>query len=692
MAEADPYSVRDTGNAYLDSLIWGSRWDQTSGPITYEIWSAPDTQPWVTAEKAVIREAIASWTAVARIEMKERVGVQTDINLIKTDLDEGTYAGANGPNGEDADGLIAFDPSHFEDWRGQLQVGGFPYYAVVHEIGHALGLAHPHDNGGLSRLFPDVAFEEPGDTGRYGLNSGLYTVMSYNNYGQWWAPEDELGWGFVAGPMAFDIAAIQHIYGANLQHATGNNSYALPGANGAGTYYECIWDAAGSDRLVYSGSRDVVIDLRDAPLTGSKAGGYLSRVDGVLGGFTIANGVTIENALAGSGDDSLTGNEAANTLSGGAGADRMAGGGGNDVYLLNESGDRVLEATSGGIDQIRSSIDYTLGANVEGLRLFGSAVAAEGNESANLLAGNSKANLLEGAAGNDTLLGGAGADSLYGGTGIDVADFLGASTDLRVSLNSGTGRGGIAEGDRLRSIEGLAGGEGDDLLFGSPLANRLLGRGGDDSAYGNGGNDLLYGGAGEDRLDGGADDDTLDGWTGRDRLYAGDGEDRLAGGNENDVAYGGDGEDRLYGGSGVDGLWGGDDADLLYGGNDKDRLSGDTGHDRLQGEAGDDTVYGGAGNDTLQGQTGDDLLHGGTGKDVFIVRTSGGTDTIWDFAPGEDRLDLTSFDFANASAVRAIAQLSGGRLLLDLPGTAGGTVLLRGLDAVDDLQAGDLIL
>lgn len=63
----------------------------------------------------------------------------------------------------------------------------------------------------------------------------------------------------------------------------------------------------------------------------------------------------------------------------------------------------------------------------------------------------------------------------------------------------------------------------------------------------------------------------------------------------------------------------------------RDQLVGGRGNDLLRGEAGDDILVDGAGADTL---------HGGTGADVFILRADGATDTIADFQPGVDRLDL----------------------------------------------------
>lgn len=119
--------------------------------------------------------------------------------------------------------------------------------------------------------------------------------------------------------MALDIAQLQLKHGVSQTgHARGNNTYTLPGSNAAGTGFKAIWDTGGTDTIRYLGSRDAVISLQQATLDYSKtAGGVVSYVDGVRGGFTIAYNVWIENATTGSGNDWLQGS-LANTLDGGA--------------------------------------------------------------------------------------------------------------------------------------------------------------------------------------------------------------------------------------------------------------------------------------------------------------------------------------------------------------------------------------
>ena len=108
-------------------------------------------------------------------------------------------------------------------------------------------------------------------------------------------------------------------------------------------------------------------------------------------------------------------------LDGGAGADTMAGGAGNDTYIVDNARRRRDRSGQAGVDTVRSSLGWTLGANVENLALTGAAaINGTGNGLDNIILGNTAANVLTGGAGNDTLDGGLGADTLIGGAGNDT--------------------------------------------------------------------------------------------------------------------------------------------------------------------------------------------------------------------------------------------------------------------------------
>ena len=132
---------------------------------------------------------------------------------------------------------------------------------------------------------------------------------------------------------------------------------------------------------------------------------------------------------------------------------------------------------------------------------------------------------INGLAGDDVLIGGAGADILDGGDGKDTAYYFRDSADIEINLETGTGKGGNAEGDVLINIENIVGGNGNDRLTGNNKDN------------------ILNGFWGNDRLDGGEGDDDLDGSVGNDTLNGGSGNDRLIGRDDDDILTGGSGND-----------------------------------------------------------------------------------------------------------------------------------------------------
>jgi Ca2+-binding RTX toxin-like protein len=359
----------------------------------------------------------------------------------------------------------------------------------------------------------------------------------------------------------------------------------------------------------------------------------------------------------------------------GSGALEAWGGKGNDVFLVNNADDRTIEDRNSGIDTVKTSIGWTLSANVENLVLMESAgsINGTGNERANHLLGNSSANrldglggadILEGQGGNDTLNGGRGSDRLVGGDGSDfIAGNAGVDT-----LVGGNGADTLLGGG---SIDVIAGDAGADSIDGGEGADSLTGGDGNDTILGGIGNDLISGGAHNDRIEGGTGADVIAGDAGADSIDGGEGADSLTGGDGNDTILGGSGNDTILGGSGNDTLVGGIGADRLIGESGNDHLSGwsgaDTllgweGNDTLLGGSDDDTLTGGNGIDVLDGGPGNDLLNGGDGADIFVFNvalSTGAIDTVADFTPDSDvlRLDDDVFSAFSAGVAVTAAQL-----------------------------------
>ncbi|HTU12656.1 MAG TPA: M10 family metallopeptidase C-terminal domain-containing protein [Allosphingosinicella sp.] len=625
-----------------------------------------------------------------------------------------TYAGTPGPGVSllgsmsppdyPDEGLAQFN-SGDERWtESNLQQGGFSFVTLIHEFGHGHGLAHPHDNGGHSGIMNGVESEgvvADYTLGDFELNQAVFTMMSYEDgwqaspYGN---AETDVGYGYLGGLMAFDIAAIQDKYGVNESWATGNDTYVLKDENAAGTFYSSIWDGGGVDSIVYAGTRDANIDLRAASLQYEYGGGgWVSYAFGIYGGFTIANGVTIENATGGAGNDTLIGNAAANVLIGGAGNDAMTGGAGNDLFFVDAAGDSVVEAAGEGNDRVYAGASFALtaAASVETLSTdFNAGTAAinlTGSDVANTILGNAGTNILSGGGGNDVIDGKEGNDTLFGGTGADILYGRAGNDVLQGGAGANYLEGGIGDDsyviDNADTIVELAG-EGTDRIFanvgfvlaaglsvetlstgfnagtasinltGNELANTIFGNAGVNALSGGAGNDLLDGKEGNDVLSGGANDDILYGRDGNDQLHGGAGTDYLEGGAGDDLYFVDGGADLVVelAGQGADRVFA-SASYALGAGAAVEVLSTDfnagTASINLTGNELANTLFGNDGANVLNGGAGSDFLDGKGGADSFAFTTALGAnnvDTVVGFQTGIDTILLENAVFTALGA------------------------------------------
>lgn len=389
---------RGYGNLYVDSLVWGSQWTDSpyyfgrfsaSAPINvrYEFFGDDNEYQgytfyrWSSAQIRNFNRALETFEYVCNLKFSPSTGV-TDLYFVQ--LDANFFGGTNvlgmceTPDAE-SDPNVGFFNKSAPQWS-ELSPGSTGFYVLIHELGHGIGLAHPHDGGtgDYPTKFPGVT--SASSLGTYQMNQGIWSMMSYNFNPSWLGHESTDAYGHSMTPMALDIAALQAIYGANISYRTEANLYLLPQTNAAGTGWICIWDCGGVDTISNSGSRfSCTIDLNPAPLVGLNAGGYVSWANGIVGGFTIANGVVIENASGGFANDYIIGNDASNQLGGSLGDDFLMGGGGMDTLFGGQ-----------GNDQLRGG---------------------KGHDQVN------------GGNGNDTIRGAKGADTLTGGLGSDVFVF-----------------------------------------------------------------------------------------------------------------------------------------------------------------------------------------------------------------------------------------------------------------------------
>ncbi len=705
----------------LSSVLQTTYLIDTSDPIRVYIADAGDVVGGITADAASAYEqqrimaAFATWSEVADLQFVQTTNrAEADIEVVLGDSPP--YGDAQFPGGTLQVMRLSNRVSQWTD-AGSLDDGGFAFAIVIHEIGHLLGLDHPHEGVVLPGV--TTPFFSYGDND---LNQEVFTVMSYNR--GWptgplgYLPESVTPYGSVYTPSPIDIAAVQNMYGANTTTGAGDSTYLLTAINSG---YAAIWDVSGTDEIRHDGSSDAVIDLRAATLGfESGGGGFVSHLPAFHGGFTIANGVVIENATGGSGNDELTGNEVSNVLTGNGGNDTLHGGGAGDDL--------------------------------------------QGGNGTDVLNGNAGNDTMDGGDGADSIIGGIGDDLIIGNTGAETLDgspggtdyllYDLATTQVIVRLWNNTVSGDpVAAGDTILNFEAARGGSGNDILQGNHLANTLIGNPGNDTLAGNGGDDSLYGNAGLDSIIGGFGDDWIAGGTGADFLdgspgdsdtldyrlatagvnvnlwsnaVSGDPEatgdtisnfENVAGGAGNDTLtgnhlgnslHGQGGNDTLNGSGGNDTLYGGLGADSMIGGNGNDLLlsgagaSDPDGNDTMLGSAGNDTMDGGNGADSLIGGTGDDVLFGSDGADI-MDGSPGDRDTLdyslaandvivrlWNNSVSGDAIAAgdTIRNFENAAGGDGNDVLIGNHLDNELSGN-GGNDRLNGAGGNDTLNGGE---
>ncbi len=408
-------------------------------------------------------------------------------------------------------------------------LGSLTFQTYIQQFGQALGLGALGNYN--STFFGTSYFIDSGDA-IFTNDSWQLSVMSA--FAQNTNPTVDASYGFVTSAMMVDILAIQNLYGApGASSATTGNTIYGEGSN-LGNYLDdvfaamvaggatanvsdfpmayTIYDRGGFDTLAFGFSEeDINLDMR---------GQQFSDFGDAIGMLGIADGTVIENAITGSGNDTVTGNAVANvittndgddsisggnnfdTISSGAGNDTVAGDNGRDLVFLNQGDDLYIDNAQGG----------ELGRDT-------------------VFAGF----------GNDTIEGGNADDVFYGEWGNDV-------------INARLGNDLVFGGDQFDTISA---GEGQDTVFGGNGRDLIFLNQGDDLFSDNGqggelGQDTVFGGFGNDTIQGGNGNDQFFGEWGNDLIFARLGDDTVGGGDGNDTINGGGGSDTLTGGVGVD--------------------------------------------------------------------------------------------------------------------------------------------
>ena len=466
---ANVISNNATGSKLIDSLLASTRWGDST--VTYGFTSSSSQygssygmgetttgyQPLSATQTTAVKSALAAWGELINLKIVETSGNDADLRIASSSAPNTAWAYTPGSGAEAGDVWFGTTKGYYNN----PVAGNYAKLTFIHELGHALGLGHPHESvfgagggnyvadngqdvcpccaGAVHDLLPvhegaqgqatatihagaaEVASGNPAyfgsDVSANTVDAMAYSVMSYSSY----ANDGRGGytngtWDYAQSPMVRDIAAIQSLYGANYTTRGGDTIYSWSattgekfidgvgqGAPGGNKVFETIWDGGGRDTIDLSNyTSNLKVDL--AP------GGWID-----FGNSQVAN----------------------------LGLGHTAPG--NVAMSLLFEGDT------------RSFIE--------------NAVGGTGND---LIKGNAGDNFLIGGAGDDRIEGGDGNDILAGGTIGNELSFLGINRDALIKI-----------------IPNIDGADGNDILLG-----------------GNG-NDLFIAGKGNDIVDGGNGTDTL---------------------------------------------------------------------------------------------------------------------------------------------------------------------------------------
>ena len=503
-------STQYTTNALLFGSRWGAGVDMTN--ITYSFPGLTSTwtdytdpgEPYQgftsfsVYEQQAVRNTLLAWSSVANLnftEVADDTGGNGTIRIAYTShlMDAHQLGYAYLPNDLASGGDVWLNGSLRNTTFQTLNSGTLGGFALMHELGHALGLKHSAETSAYSSATLST------------LDDTIFnTVMSFNAM-----PGVPLT---LAGnidrlpstPMSYDIDALQYLYGANTSTHNGDDHYVFAGD---GKYLQTIYDAGGIDTIELTGTQGGEIDLRPGEWSQLGVpvqinGGAIQNPDTVQ----IYHTTLIENAIGSDGNDNLIGNDVANILQGNGGNDTIIGGAGCDTLTGGTGADCYVLATDA--QDIITDFSITDGDKIDLSQIISSFIGYT--------------------IGNDPFANGYLSLSQLGGDTLIAYDTDGAAT-TDTARNLVTFQNFNA--DSLNNVAFIQG-----IEAANPTAN-LVGL-------------TINGTTGNDDIVGGNDDDTINGLGGSDTISGGNGNDAITVGNNGGAAFttlvdGGAGTDRL---------------------------------------------------------------------------------------------------------------------------------------------------
>ena len=529
------YSFPDQAEGYTSGTNFG--YGSTYGfgdeadyfvALPQDLWAAADfALSAYLGGSAQAQFSVSGFTNL-NVQWTEDHSDSTHIRIAQSDTplsdDAGAWAYLPGNYSEAGDVWFLSELSNFA-------AGSWEWSTMIHELGHALGLKHPHDEAPYMPLDMD------------GME---YTIMSYRSVTSGWLSLTAETWGYAQSWMMLDIAALQAMYGADFTPNDGEvvyswtpdsgNTYVngeVAIAPGANRIFATIWDGGGNvtyDLSAYD--TGVQIDMRPGESSTFSEAQLANLGQGEFASGNIYNGLLydddprslIHKVIGGSGDDHITSNAADNII---------FAGGGNDTITLN-GGDNIVWAGSGN--------DYTV-IQGNGDNRVGGGI---GNDT--IIVDGDGANTLYGGADDDEIwLNGNGDNIAWGGLGADMI-VVNGDGDNRIGAGAGSDTievnghgdntvfGGIGQGANTIEITG----NGDNLIYGGNSAGTAgnaitIDGNGANEVWNGTGNDtvvLTSAATGANTLMGGAGDDEFifqAGASGTVKFSAGDGNDTISG-------------------------------------------------------------------------------------------------------------------------------------------------------------------